>query len=422
MPVSSPGSERFDVVIIGAGAAGLMCAIAAGRRGRSVLVVDHANKVGKKILMSGGGRCNFTNMHCGPDNFLSANPHFCKSALSRYTPWDFIALVDRHAVPYHEKKLGQLFCDRSSKDIVGLLLAECEAVGARVRTHSPVTIDQLGPPHRLTGPNGVIDCESLVIATGGYSIPRMGATGFGFDLARELGLAIQPTRAALVPFVFDGRKLEQIRDLAGVSVDSYSEAGGTGFRENILFTHQGLSGPAMLQASSYWHPGEPVSIDLLPDIDLVGRLRDLRSSRPRLTLKNALAEVLPRRVAERWCELWLVDKTDGRGLRFGDRSGQAAAQALARLAGRHRGLSNGRSDHRRCRHRRALFQDHGVPRPSRPAFYWRGRGRHRPPRRAQFPVGLGVGAHHRSRRGLSESAHRPGRSCPDFQFAGDFSY
>ncbi|MDZ7790685.1 MAG: NAD(P)/FAD-dependent oxidoreductase [Xanthomonadales bacterium] len=308
MPASSPGAERFDVVIIGAGAAGLMCAIAAGRRGRSVLVVDHANKVGKKILMSGGGRCNFTNMHCGPDNFLSANPHFCKSALSRYTPWDFIALVDRHAVPYHEKKLGQLFCDRSSKDIVGLLLAECEAVGATVRTHSPVAIDQFGPPHRLTGPNGVIGCESLVIATGGYSIPRMGATGFGFDLARELGLAIQPTRAALVPFVFEGRKLEQIRDLAGVSVDSYSEAGGTGFRENILFTHQGLSGPAMLQASSYWHPGEPVSIDLLPDIDLIGRLRDLRSSRPRLTLKKALAEILPRRVAERWCELWLVDK------------------------------------------------------------------------------------------------------------------
>ncbi len=300
--------EHFDVVIIGAGAAGLMCAIAAGRRGRSVLVVDHANKVGKKILMSGGGRCNFTNVHSGPDNFLSANPHFCKSALSRYTPRDFIALVERHAVPFHEKKLGQLFCDRSSKDIVGLLLAECEAVDAVVRTRSPVVIDQLGPPHRLTGPTGAIACESLVIATGGYSIPRMGATGFGFDFAREIGLAIQPTRAALVPFVLDGRKLEQIRGLAGVSVESYSEAGGAGFRENILFTHQGLSGPAMLQVSSCWHPGEPVSIDLLPGINLVDHLRELRRARPKQTLKNALAGLLPRRVAERWCELWLADK------------------------------------------------------------------------------------------------------------------
>ena len=300
--------EHVDVCIIGAGAAGLMCAITAGRRGRSVIVVDHANKVGKKILMSGGGRCNFTNMYSAPENFLSANPHFCKSALSRYTPWDFIALVEHHEIPYHEKKLGQLFCDRSSKDIVRLLLAECEAVGAQVRTHSPVDIDQLGPPHHLTGPDGAIRCDSLVIATGGYSIPRMGATGFGFDFARELGLEIQPTRAALVPFVFEGRKLEQIRDLAGVSLDTYSEAGGAGFRENILFTHHGLSGPAMLQTSSYWHPGEPVSIDLLPELDLFEYLRGLRRTRPKLTLKNALADLLPRRVAERWCDLWLPDK------------------------------------------------------------------------------------------------------------------
>ncbi|NBD95948.1 MAG: aminoacetone oxidase family FAD-binding enzyme [Gammaproteobacteria bacterium] len=307
MPAGERTGESFDVVIIGAGAAGLMCAIAAGRRGRSVLVVDHANKVGKKILMSGGGRCNFTNMYSTPDNFLSANPHFCKSALSRYTPWDFIALVEEHGIPYHEKKLGQLFCDRSSKDIVRLLLAECETVGARVRTHFPVSVDRLGPTHRLTGPDGAIRCDSLVIATGGYSIPRMGATGFGFDLARELGLEIQPTRAALVPFVLEGRKLEQIRDLAGVALDTSSEAGGAVFRENILFTHHGLSGPAMLQTSSYWHPGEPVSIDLLPEIDVTAHLHELRRTRPKLTLKNALAELLPRRVAERWCELWLTD-------------------------------------------------------------------------------------------------------------------
>lgn len=308
MTDTSPPARHVDVAIIGAGAAGLMCAITAGQRGRSVLVLDHANKVGKKILMSGGGRCNFTNMHSGPENFLSANPHFCKSALSRYTPWDFIALVEQHDIPYHEKKLGQLFCDRSSKDIVRMLLAECEAVGAEVRTHSPVTIEQLGPPHRLVTPQGGVHCESLVIATGGYSIPKMGATGFGIDLARKLGLPVQPTRAALVPFVFEGRKLAQIDGLAGISADTLSEAGGAAFRENILFTHHGLSGPAMLQASSYWRPGDSVAIDLLPDLDPTEYLIALRESRPRQTLKNALAEKLPRRLAERWCELWLTDR------------------------------------------------------------------------------------------------------------------
>lgn len=300
--------EHVDVCIIGAGAAGLLCAITAAQRGRSVLVLDHANRVGKKILMSGGGRCNFTNIYSSPENFLSANPHFCKSALSRYTPRDLVALVEKHEIPYHEKKLGQLFCDRSSKDIVRMLMAECEAAGAEVRTHSPVSIDQLGPPHVLTGPAGPVRCESLVVATGGYSIPSMGATGFGFDLARGLGLPVQPPRAALVPFVFEGRKLEQIRGLAGISVDSYSEAGGIGFRENILFTHRGLSGPAMLQVSSYWQPGEPVVIDLLPDTDLVAYLGALRATRPKMSLKNAVAELLPRRLAERWCELWLPDK------------------------------------------------------------------------------------------------------------------
>ncbi len=299
---------HVDVVIIGAGAAGLMCAITAGTRGRRVLVLDHANKVGKKILMSGGGRCNFTNMYSTPEHFLSANPHFCKSALSRYTPWDFIALVEKHRVPYHEKKLGQLFCDQSSKDIVALLLAECESAGVEVRTHSPVGIEQLGPPHRVRAGSETIGCESLVIATGGYSIPRMGATGFGFDLARSLGMALQPTRAALVPFVFEGRKLAQIKGLAGVSVDTSSEAGGAVFRENILFTHKGLSGPAMLQVSSYWKPGEPVAIDLLPDLDLVEYLRAERQQRPRTRLKNVLGEHLPRRLVQRWCELWLGDR------------------------------------------------------------------------------------------------------------------
>jgi len=298
-------SDSCNVAIIGAGAAGLMCAIAAGERGRSVRVFDHANKVGKKILMSGGGRCNFTNMHSGPENFLSANPHFCKSALSRYTPWDFIALVEKYDIPYHEKTLGQLFCDRSSKDIVRVLMSECERLGVRVETHTPVQIEQFGPPHRISTGDEVIECESLVIATGGYSIPKMGATGWGFELARANGLKVLPTRAALVPFVFEGRKLEQLAGLAGVSVDTHSQAGDGDFRENILFTHKGLSGPAMLQVSSYWQPGESVQIDLLPEMDLASTLRGLRADRPRAHLKTVLAELLPRRVAERWCELWL---------------------------------------------------------------------------------------------------------------------
>jgi predicted Rossmann fold flavoprotein len=310
-------TEHLDVIIIGAGAAGLMCALIAGRRGRRVLVLDHANKVGKKILMSGGGRCNFTNLHCGPENFLSANPHFCKSALSRYTPWDFIALVEKHRIPYHEKKLGQLFCDHSSKDIVALLLAECAAVSAHVRTHAPVNVEQLGPPHRLATPAGALTCDSLVIATGGYSIPRMGATGFGIDLAHSLGMEVQETRPGLVPFVLDERKLRQFDDLAGVSVDTLARAGDGVFRENLLFTHRGLSGPAMLQVSSYWQPGEAVVIDLLPDLDLTSHLHHLRSDRPRQQLKTALAELLPRRLAQRWIDLWLDDRplaelSDGR--------------------------------------------------------------------------------------------------------------
>jgi len=301
-------AQAYDVVVIGAGAAGLMCAIAAGSRGRSVLVLDHANKVGKKILMSGGGRCNFTNVHCTPQNFISANPHFAKSALSRYTPADFVALVEKHGIPYHEKKLGQLFCDHSSKDIVRLLLAECEAVGATVLTHSPASIVRLGPPHLLHAPQGELECESLVIATGGYSIPSLGATGFGFELARSLGIRVLPTRAALVPVTLEPRKLQQLEGLAGISLDTVTAAGDVAFRENILFTHRGLSGPAVLQASSYWAPGQPLSIDLFPDLDIVAHIRATRQARPKLELKNLLAELLTRRVAQRWCELWLENK------------------------------------------------------------------------------------------------------------------
>ena len=308
MLADGPTIGPYDVVVIGAGAAGLMCAIAAGRRGRKVLVADHANKVGKKILMSGGGRCNFTNMYSGPENFLSSNPHFAKSALSRYPPWDFIALVEEHGIEYYEKKLGQLFCVESSKQIVSLLLTECEAAGVEVRTHCPVTIERTGPPHCLKSEAGEIRCESLVIATGGYSIPKMGATGFGIDFARSLGLAIQPTFAALVPVTLPERKLAQLADLAGASVDTVTSAGEASFRENILFTHRGLSGPAVLQASSYWRPGEPLLIDLFPDLDLGAHLREQRTRRPRAALHTVLAETLTRRIAQRWCELWLPDK------------------------------------------------------------------------------------------------------------------
>ena len=299
--------QSHDVVIVGAGAAGLMCAITAAQRGRSVLVLDHANRIGKKILMSGGGRCNFTNKYCGPENFLSANPHFAKSALSRYTPWDFIALVEKHGVPYHEKTLGQLFCDRSSKDVVALLQAECDAAGVEIRVRTPVTIESIGSPHRVNTPAAAIACEALVMATGGYSIPTMGATGFAFDLARDLGLAVEPTRAALVPFTLDPQALAELDGLAGVSLDSEICAGGASFREQFLFTHRGISGPAVLQASSYWEPGETVAIDLFPDLDIGEAVREARAARPKTELRTLLGEMLTRRVAQRWCEHWLPD-------------------------------------------------------------------------------------------------------------------
>ncbi len=301
-------AAAYDVVIVGAGAAGLMCAITAGARGRRVLVLDHANKVGKKILMSGGGRCNFTNLHTTPENFISHNPHFVKSALSRYTPWNFIALVEKHRVPYHEKKLGQLFCDRSSKDIVGLLLDECRVADVEVVTHCRVADIRVGEPHTLETTRGPLRCQSLVIATGGYSIPKLGASGFGFDFARALGLRVRPTRAALVPVTLDGRKLRQLEGLAGISLDTMTWAGGQGFRENLLFTHRGLSGPAVLQASSYWEPGQPLDIDLFPGIDLAELIAAARRERPRMELKRLLAEHLSRRVAQRWCDLWLENK------------------------------------------------------------------------------------------------------------------
>jgi predicted Rossmann fold flavoprotein len=297
------------VIIIGAGAAGLMCALSAAQRGREVLLIDHANKPGKKILMSGGGRCNFTNMYTEPANFLSQNLHFCKSALARYTQWDFIALVGKHGVPYHEKKLGQLFCDNKSSDILGLLLAECEEAGVELRMDTSVqNIDKTDIGYRLTTSLGVIACQSLVIATGGLSIPTLGATGFGYQVARQFGHSVLPTRAGLVPFTITDQLKDLCTELSGTSVDCLVSCNDEAFRENILFTHRGLSGPAILQISSFWQPGDTVQINLLPDHDALGWLQQQQAERPNAELKTLLGEIFTKKMANLLAERWFVSK------------------------------------------------------------------------------------------------------------------
>lgn len=300
-----------QVIIIGAGAAGLMCAMSAAARGRRVLLLDHANKAGKKILMSGGGRCNFTNLYCEPANFLSHNPHFCKSALARFTQWDFIALVAKHGVPYHEKKLGQLFCDRKSSDILGLLLEECEQAGVDLRLNTSVSeISHHEGGYRLETSQGPAQCESLVIATGGLSIPTLGATGFGYQVARQFGHTVLPTRAGLVPFTVTDPQLKALCEaLSGTSVeDCRVSCNGQSFVENILFTHRGLSGPAILQISSYWQPGDVVSIDLLPALDLPTWLAEQQRERPNSELKTLLAELFTKKMAGLLAEQWFTSK------------------------------------------------------------------------------------------------------------------
>ncbi|MEX1197149.1 MAG: NAD(P)/FAD-dependent oxidoreductase [Pseudohongiellaceae bacterium] len=299
--------QQYDVIVIGAGAAGLMCAIEAGRRGRRVLLLEHAKRAGKKILMSGGGRCNFTNLHTTPEDFLSRNPHFCKSALSRYTPWDFIALVERHGIAWHEKKLGQLFCDHRSSDIVNMLLRECEQAGVELRLRCPVYAVHREKGFRLETGQGTAACESLVVATGGLSIPTMGATGFGHDLARQFGLDVLPLRAGLVPFTLDGESLSWSRELSGVSLDITASC-GVSFRENLLWTHRGLSGPAVLQLSSYWLPGQEVAFDLLPGLDVREVIDEARRERPRIQLRTLLSEHLPRRLVELWSDRRWTDR------------------------------------------------------------------------------------------------------------------
>jgi len=296
-------------VIIGAGAAGLMCALTAAERGRQVLLIDHANKAGKKILMSGGGRCNFTNMYADPANFASENPHFCKSALARYTPWDFIAMVGKHGVPYHEKKLGQLFCDNKSKDILKMLLDECRQAGVDLRLDTSVQqIEKTESGYLLSTRMGQIASPSLVVATGGLSIPTLGATGFGYEIARQFGHTVLSTRAGLVPFTFSGQLRDLCIELTGTSVDCAVSCNGERFRENILFTHRGLSGPAILQISSFWHPGDVVEINLLPDFDALEWLQAQQTARPNSELKTVLGEVFTKKMAAFLADHWFASK------------------------------------------------------------------------------------------------------------------
>ncbi|MHC1479927.1 BaiN/RdsA family NAD(P)/FAD-dependent oxidoreductase [Frateuria aurantia] len=299
------GQFQTDVVIIGAGAAGLMCALTAGARGRRVTVLDHANRAGKKILMSGGGRCNFTNLDVKAGHYLSANPHFVKSALARYTPWDFIALVDSHGIAWHEKEAGQLFCDESSKQIQQMLLRECSQAGVRIELNCSVTeVAAGGPGFILESSHGRYLCSSLVVASGGLSIPSMGATGWGYQLARQFGHTVLPTRAGLVPLTLSGRHLEDYADLAGLALEHAGVSVGTRrFDGGLLFTHRGISGPPILQISSYWQPGAELHLDLVPDRDMVEWLAAQRQARPAAELKTVLSDCLPKRLAQRLCEL-----------------------------------------------------------------------------------------------------------------------
>jgi predicted Rossmann fold flavoprotein len=293
--------RNFDAVVLGAGAAGLLCAIEAGRRGRRIAVLELADRVGKKILISGGGRCNFTNLHCQPEHFISANEHFAKSALARYTPASFIALVEKHRIPYHEKTLGQLFCDRSAQDIIDLLESECRVAGVQIFLQSRIQEVQRTSEFVVRTESGEFRAPVLVAATGGLSIPKMGATPFGYELARQFGLKIVETRPALVPFVLAAKDRSRYCDLAGVSAEVIARANHHAFREHLLITHRGLSGPAILQVSSYWEKGQSIQIDLAPDREVASAIRGAKF-RNIAAAQKAFQGILPRRFAERWLE------------------------------------------------------------------------------------------------------------------------
>ena len=294
-------TRKFDALVLGAGAAGLLCAIEAGKRGRRVAVLEHAERIGKKILISGGGRCNFTNIHCQPENFISANEHFAKSALARYTPADFIALVEKHRIPYHEKTRGQLFCDRSAQDIIDLLESECRTAGVQIFPQSRIQEVRRTTEFSVSTESGEFRAPAIVVATGGLSIPKMGATPFGYGLARQFGLKIVETRPALVPFVLAGKDRSRYCDLAGVSAEVVAKTNHHVFHEKMLITHRGLSGPAILQISSYWEKGQPIQIDLAPDHEIASAIR-LSKIRNAAAAQKAFQGILPKRFAERWLE------------------------------------------------------------------------------------------------------------------------
>jgi predicted Rossmann fold flavoprotein len=294
--------EHLDAIVLGAGAAGLLCAIEAGRRGRRVAVVEHADRFGKKILISGGGRCNFTNLHCRPEDFISDNPHFARSALARDTPADFVALVEKHRSPYHEKERGQLFCDRSARDITEMLERECRAAGVRILLGTRVREVRRADRFVVSTADATWQAPALVVATGGLSVPRSGATGLGYDLARQFGLRLRECRPGLVPFRFGAADLARYGELAGVSTEVSVSTSATSFRGQMLFTHRGLSGPAILQASSYWAPGEPLAIDLAPGEDVTASMRSGNGARGAPAARAALRRLLPVRLADRWLE------------------------------------------------------------------------------------------------------------------------
>ena len=295
-------THSFDALILGGGAAGLMCAIEAGKRGRRVAVLERADKLGKKILISGGGRCNFTNLHCKPENFLSSNPHFAKSALARYTPHDFIALVEKYGIPYHEKTLGQLFCDRSARDILGMLEAECRGAGVSLLPNTNINQVEQAREFVVRAANAEFKAPTLVVATGGLSIPKIGATSFGYDLARQFGLAIREPWPGLVPLLLNAEDSLRYADLAGVSAEVIASFGGQQFREKMLITHRGLSGPAILQISSYWKKPQPILIDLAPEREVTATFRDPRAPRNLTALRSELRTFLPHRLADRWLD------------------------------------------------------------------------------------------------------------------------
>ncbi len=324
-----PLNKEYDVIIIGAGAAGMMCAIESGKRGRRTALIDHAKKPGEKIRISGGGRCNFTNLHCAPTAYLSQNKHFCKSALRQYTQYDFIRMVERYNIPYHEKTLGQLFCDRSAKDIIQMLLDECEEHGVELFLETSVkTLESISDSegYTLMTTKGPTACQSIVLATGALSIPKMGATGFAYDVARKYGHTIVDTRAGLVPFTFEGEHLSACKALAGVALDCQASFGKQDFNEAMLFTHRGLSGPAVLQISSYWDAAGAVTFDLLPGQDVFALLQTARKKQPRTNIENIMKTYIPTRLAEQICA-----DLDFTGLNIADLSDEKLKALATRL-------------------------------------------------------------------------------------------